>query len=88
MKVETYGIKMVGLEEASKATMNWPKNCGGCTQISYDRATGQIYTTDHVGDSWTKHDDNESWTICFTSRHMSAQAIADKIAQYYNFAQS
>lgn len=81
MEVNTYGLKMIDLEKASKATADWPRSSGGCTQISYDRTTGQIYTNDHVGDSWTKYHDENVFTICFTARHMSEQEIADKIAK-------
>ena len=86
MAVDTYGLNLSGLSEASKKTVNWPKNSGGSTQISWNRATGEIITADHVGGNWTQYDDPDIVTVCHTERHMTMQQIADAIAITANHA--
>ena len=46
--INKYGLKMNNLRAASGNTINWTPRSGGYTQISYDRATGDILTSDHV----------------------------------------
>ncbi len=77
--INTYNLPMINLSAAAKATVNWPSASNGYTQISYDKSTGEILTSDHVGNSWTQYDDPEIITVCNTSRHMTKQAIADAI---------
>ena len=74
-----YGLKMSGIKKASAATVNWSARSGGHTQISYDRATGEILTNDHIGQSWTEYHDPDVITVCYTNRHMTMQEIADAI---------
>ena len=78
--MNTYNLKMEDLEEASKATCDWPRNSGGHTQIFYDRGTGRVLTRDHVGES-NRSIFDEPNIICVgdTARHVSAQKIADWI---------
>lgn len=78
--MNTYNLKMEGLEEASKATCDWPRNSGGHTQIFYDRGTGRVLTRDHVGEnSWSEFRDPAIIRVGDTDRHVSAQKIADWI---------
>ena len=79
MCVNTYGIKMTGLDKASRATADWPVGSGGCTQISYDMVSGEVLVNDHVGDEWTQYNDEDIITVCYTNRHMSEQRIANEI---------
>lgn len=79
-KINTHGLKMTGLEEASKTTINWG-NTGGRTQICYDKDTGEVLATDLVGEHWVKHNDPAIVTICYAQRHLSQQEIADMIAR-------
>ena len=79
----TYGIKMLGLKEASEATGGWHKNSGGYTQISYDMDTGEVLTNDHADqNNWTEYNDPAVITVCGTSEKMSEQEIADRICYH------
>ena len=80
-----YGLKMSGLKKASAETVNWRVGSGGHTQISYDRATGEILTNDHIGQSWTEYHDPDVITVCYTNRHMTMQEIADAIRDMMAF---
>ena len=75
--LNTYGLKMTGIRKASGATCNWD----GRTQISYDTETGEIYTNDHIGDSWSQYHSPAVITVCFASEHMTMQEIADRIRE-------
>ena len=81
--INKYGMKMNGLRAASGNTINWTPRSGGYTQISYDRATGEVLTYDHVSlvyNSWTEYHDTAIIHVCNTSKHMTMQQIADAIA--------
>ncbi len=81
--INKYGMKMNGLRAASGNTINWTPRSGGYTQISYDRATGEVLTNDHVSlgyNSWTEYHDTAIIHVCNTSKHMTMQQIADAIA--------
>lgn len=77
--LNTHNIKMRGLRKASGQTINWKAN-GWHTQVSYDTETGDIYTNDHCGESWSEYP-SEVITVCHTTRHMTMQQIADAIAR-------
>ena len=81
--INTYGLKMNGLRKASGNTINWTPRSGGYTQVSYDRATGEVLTNDHVSlgyTSWTEYHDPATIHVCNTSKHMTMQELADAIA--------
>ena len=80
-KLTTHGLIMRGIRKASGETVDWDPRSGGYTQISYDMATGDIMTNDHIGESWSKYHDPDVITICHTRQHMTMQEIADAIAQ-------
>ena len=78
--VNTHGLKMIGLKAACQETVNWDPRSGGHTQISYDKSTGEIFATDHIGQSWTVYHDINVVTF-HTTKHMTMQEIADRIAE-------
>lgn len=81
-KINTHGLKMVGLKKASGDTRDYYDS--RYIQISYDRNDGEILTNLHSdwGRTWgTHYHDPAVITICTTSRHMTMQAIADAIAE-------
>lgn len=79
MKVNKYGIKMLNLRKVSGETANNPI---GYSQISYDRATGELLEDWHTGSpltSWTEYHDPDVIHICSTSKHMTMQQLADAV---------
>lgn len=83
MKIDTHGLKMVGLRKASGYTENYPRESGKYVQVSYDKATGEILTTYHVSNShnsWAEYNDENVIFICFTRHHIKMQTLADIIA--------
>jgi hypothetical protein len=88
--VDTHGLKMVGLEKASKETVGIDWRSGCYVQISYDRGDGEIMTNFHVSENdWTKYHSKSIITVCNARRHVTMQQIADtiyenvKIAEHY-----
>lgn len=87
MKVNTHGLKMVGLKEAASET-KYLANCGGYlgghyVQISYDRVTGEILTNYHCSlgqNEWSAYHDKDIITIGNVSEPVTMQTIADMIA--------
>ena len=78
MAINTYGLTIKGLKKASGETVNWTRGC--CTEIFYDRDTGEVWTVDQVSEnSWTEYRNPSIIKICTTSRHMTMQEIADAI---------
>lgn len=83
MKVNKHGLKMRGLKAASGDTQNYGYYSGQYIQISYDTETGDVLTDYHYSlgqNSWTEYRDPAVITVCNTSRHMTMQQIADRIA--------
>ena len=81
-KINTHGLKMVGLRKASGDTRDYYD--ARYIQISYDTKTGEILTNLHCSlgyNSWSEYHDPAVITICYASRHMTMQAIADAIAE-------
>ena len=87
MKVNTHGLKMVGLKAAAGDT-KCLANCGGYysghyIQISYDRVTGEILTTYlyFLGQNeWSVYHDPNVITIGNVSAPITMQGIANMIA--------
>lgn len=68
------------LKKASAATINWPVNCGGRTEIMFDTETGDVWTKDYASaDSYTRYNDPAVIIVCSTTRHMSEKAIRKAI---------
>lgn len=81
MALNTYGIKMVGIKKASAATINSTR---GYSQLSYDKATGEILESWHIGNpttSWSEYRSRDVIHVCSTSVHMTMQQIADAICR-------
>lgn len=79
MSINTHGLNLTNIEEASEATTDWPQGSGGYNQIAYNQNSGEIIVTEHVGDTWTEYGDPDIVRICDTTIHISAQRIADII---------
>lgn len=83
MKIDTHGLKMIGLRKASGYTENYPAASGKYVQISYDTETGEILVSYHVSlgqNSWKEYNNVNVILVCFTRHHLSMQTIADLIA--------
>lgn len=83
MKIDTHGLKMLGLRKASGYTENYPADSGKYVQISYDIGTGEILVSYHVSlgnNSWTEYNDENVISVCYTRHHLSMQMLADLIA--------
>ena len=86
MKIDTHGLKMIGLRKASGCTKHFPCGSGQYFQISYDTATGEVLTTFHLdNNSWTEYDDENIILICHTQHHLSIQTLADMIASKVSY---
>lgn len=84
MAINTYGLTIKGLKKASGETVNWTRGC--CTEIFYDRDTGEVWTGDLVSEnSWTEYRNPSIIKICTTSRHMTMQEIADAIKREVDY---
>lgn len=77
-KIDTHGLKMVGLKKACGNTCD----CGYSglhTEIFYDPSDGQVWAKLQLPNSWTEYMDRR--IVWFsTAEHMTMQEIADKIA--------
>ena len=83
MKIDTHGLKMIGLRKASGYTENYPESSGEYVQVSYDKATGDVLTTYHVSlgyNSYTEYHDENVISVCYTRQHLTMQMLADIIA--------
>ena len=80
MKLEKYGIKMQGLKKAAGETKHldyW----NGYTQISYDRADGEVIAEYHTGvNDWTRYRSETIIPVRNTREPMTMQDIADAVA--------
>lgn len=74
--INTYGLPMIGLEDAAKATVNWPDR-GYCSIIRYDPEDGKVWCSEATTDQLAGKFD-----VFRTARHVSAQRIADEIAEH------
>lgn len=75
---ETYGLEMLGLEEAAAETGDY--DCSGCfTEIFYNRRTGQIHAKTLCGSTYTVYDDADIIPVCDATWKMTEQEIADAI---------
>ena len=80
MKLEKYGIKMQGLKKAAGETKHldyW----NGYTQISYDRADGEVIAEYHTDvNDWTRYRSETIILVRNTREPMTMQGIADAVA--------
>lgn len=75
--VNKHNLKMTGLKKASGNTWN---SDNFHTQISYNMETGEVLTSNHIGNNWTQYHDKNIIDICHTYTHLTMQEIADRIA--------
>ena len=81
-KVNTHGLKMVGLKKASGNTEDYGYYSPSYEEVFYDMKTGEVWTVfqHSLGQNWwTQYDDKNIIKICNTSHHMTMQEIADRI---------
>lgn len=72
-----HGLRMVGIRKASSDTRD--ASNGVNVHINYNLRTGEIFTKQHVGNSWTAYKDKDIILVACAKRHMSMQEIADGI---------
>lgn len=81
-KINTYGIKMVNLKEASDATLGLHDNLN--VQISYNMESGEFYWDTHIGDNeWTTYRNKKVVTVCYAYHYYPPQRIADELCCEY-----
>lgn len=81
-KVNTHGLKMIGLKKASGSTENYGYYSGMYDEIFYNVETGEVWTVFQCSlghNSWTEYHDENIVKICNTDEHMTMQEIADCI---------
>lgn len=81
-KVNTYGLKIIGLKNASGNTEDYSFSSGMYDEIFYNVETGEVWTVFHCSigrNSWTEYHNPNIRRICFTDKHMTMQEIADAI---------
>ena len=84
MKVNTHGLMIKGLKQASGNTRNYGDYSSEYDEIFYDMNSGEVWTRYQCSighNSWTEYHDPDVIKICNTGRHMTMQEIADAIAQ-------
>ena len=80
-KTNTHGLKMKGLKKASGSTVNYT-DAAWYNEIFYDVETGDVWTVFQcsLGCNFeTVYHDKNIVKICNTGKHMTMQAIADRI---------
>lgn len=83
-KINTHGLKMVGLKKASGNTRNYGYYSDKYDEIFYNRSSGEVWTVFQCSlgrNSWTEYHDPDVIKICNASDHMTMQEIADAIAE-------
>ena len=82
MKINTYGLKMVGLRKASGETKNYGPCSAEYHEIFYNREDGEVWTVYQYSlgrNDYTVYHDPAIVAICTTGQHMTMQEIADAI---------
>lgn len=90
-KINTHGLKIVGLKKASGRTDDYGYYSGIYDEIFYDRATGEVWTVSQcsLGQNWwTEYHDANIIKICNASRHMTMQELADAIYEAVQMCQA
>lgn len=80
--VNTYGLKMLNLKEASSNTGDYGYNSAMYDELFYNKATGEVWTVFQCSlgqNTWTEYHDSNIIKICNTDKHMTMQEIADAI---------
>ena len=82
-QVDTHGLKMTGLQEASKNTQDYGYLSGFYEEIFYDRGTGEVWTVSQycLGmNDWTRYHDPQIIKVGNIQAHLTMQQIADWVA--------
>ncbi len=82
-KLDTHGLKIIGLKRASGATKDYGPYDGRYNEIFYNRATGEVWTVFQYSlgqNSWSVYHDSNIIKIENTTRHMTMQDLADAIS--------
>lgn len=83
-----YGLPMEGLDKAVKTINEWAESkYNGYVQVSYDMETGEVLTTEHTDENSRTNYSDPAILFCgiYGCRHMSNQALADKIHETVAF---
>lgn len=79
-KINTYGIKMVGIKKACGNTQSYKHN-DWHNDIYYNKETGEVWTVFHRDrNERTVYHDAAIVRVGITARHLKMQEIADMIA--------
>lgn len=80
-KVDTHGLKIVGLKKASSDTYNRKWRDQSHDEIFYNRETGEVWAVYQYGLMTRVYDDPNVIKIVNAWKHMTMQEIADMISQ-------
>nr|DAM21485.1 MAG TPA: hypothetical protein [Caudoviricetes sp.] len=81
MKVNTHGLKMIGLKAASGETQGISYYSGQYVQISYDLDEGRVYADWHLTvNDYRRYHNPRIITACGAREPMTMQKIADCVA--------
>lgn len=83
MKINTHGIKMIGLKAAAGETKYnmGPAYHGAYVQIDYDPATGDVLAQwINSSDNWVAYHDSKIISVGSVSHRCTMQEIADMVA--------
>jgi hypothetical protein len=63
------------IERVADTLRNWPRGSSGHTAIYWNRETGEMFTRDHHGDTWTEFDDPAIVYVHTTDRRIGADTL-------------
>lgn len=81
-KINMHGLKINGLAKAAKDSANGSRRYNLHMQINYDSDTGEAWASGPLTDGdYIAFDDPAVFAVCDTYDSMTAQEIADRIAE-------
>lgn len=84
MRINKYGLKIVGLKKAASITHDSDCWENSCVEIFYDRSTGEVWGDLHItNNEWSEYHDSNIIRVCVTRGKMSMQEIADEISKEF-----
>jgi hypothetical protein len=86
--INTHGLKMDGLKESAAETSNYRWCVGLKTIISYLVDEGVVTANTVTTDAWLRWDDDANVVSIESTRHMSAQKVADELYAAVRLAES
>lgn len=81
-KINTHGLKMVGLKTTAGSTGTYATCSGLYDEIFYNRKTGEVWNVSQCSLGYfkeTKYADQDIIKICNSTDRMTMQEIADEI---------